>query len=147
MIGHPLTVYGAGGQTRGYLNILDTLQCVELASVNPPAEGEFRVFNQFTEQFAINELADIVQRAGADSGLEVTIDHVPNPRVEAEHHYYNAKHSHLLDLGLKPHTLSETLVESVFARIQEHKDRVIGDAIMPRTRWRPLDQVPQSISG
>src|SRR5207253_4032786 len=75
VIGHPLTVYGAGGQTRGYLNILDTLQCVELASMNPAADGEFRVFNQFTEQFAINELADIVQRAGADYGLEVTIDH------------------------------------------------------------------------
>ena len=147
VIGHPLTVYGAGGQTRGYLNILDTLQCVELASMNPAATGEFRVFNQFTEQFAINELADIVQRAGADSGLEVTIDHLPNPRVEAEHHYYNAKHSHLLDLGLKPHTLSETLVESVFARIQEHKDRVIGEAIMPRTRWRPIAQIRESVPG
>jgi UDP-sulfoquinovose synthase len=147
VIGHPLTVYGAGGQTRGYLNILDTLQCVELASMNPPAAGEFRVFNQFTEQFAINQLADIVQRAGADSGLEVTIDHLPNPRVEAEHHYYNAKHTHLLDLGLKPHTLSETLVESVFARIQEHKDRVIGEAIMPRTRWRPIDQIRESVPG
>ncbi len=147
VIGHPLTVYGSGGQTRGYLNILDTLQCVELASVNPPAVGEFRVFNQFTEQFAINELADIVQRAGADQGLKVTVDHVPNPRVEAEHHYYNAKHSQLLDLGLKPHTLSETLVESVFARIQEHKDRVIGKAIMPRTRWRPTDQVREPVPG
>jgi UDP-sulfoquinovose synthase len=137
VIGHPLTVYGEGGQTRGYLNILDTLQCVELAGMNPPEEGEFRVFNQFTEQFAINELADLVQRAGQEYGIDVRVDHIDNPRVEAEQHYYNAKHSALLDLGLKPHYLSETLVESMFAAIEQHQDRVITKAIMPRTIWRP----------
>jgi UDP-sulfoquinovose synthase len=137
VIGHPLTVYGAGGQTRGYLNILDTLQCVELASMNPPAQGEFRVFNQFTEGFAVNELAELVQRAGAEYGLDVKVEHVDNPRVEAEEHYYNPKHSALLDLGLKPHYLSETLVESMFAKIDQHRGRVITKAIMPRTRWRP----------
>jgi UDP-sulfoquinovose synthase len=137
VIGHPLTVYGRGGQTRGYLNIVDTLQCVELATVNPAAAGEFRVFNQFTEQFSINELADVVQKAGADYGLDVAVEHVDNPRVESEEHYYNARHQHLLDLGLKPHLLSETLVESMFSVIERHRDRVIRDAIMPRTRWRP----------
>ena len=137
VIGHPVTVYGAGGQTRGYLNILDTLQCVELATVNPPAEGEFRVFNQFTEQFSINELADLVQRAGVEYGLQVRVEHVDNPRVELEQHYYNATHSALLDLGLKPHYLSETLVESMFSVIERHKDRVITSAIMPKTQWRP----------
>jgi UDP-sulfoquinovose synthase len=137
VIGHPLTVYGRGGQTRGYLNILDTLQCVELAAMNPPAEGEYRVFNQFTEQFSINELVELVYRAGREYGLDVQVDHLENPRVEAEEHYYNARHSALLDLGLKPHYLSETLVESMFARIEEHRDRVITRAIMPRTRWRP----------
>src|SRR5207237_3886337 len=111
--------------------------CVELAVMNPPDPGEYRVFNQFTEQFSINELADLVQRAGREYGLEVRIDHVDNPRVEAEDHYYNAKHSALLDLGLKPHYLSETLIESMFATIQEHKGRVITKAIMPKTRWRP----------
>jgi UDP-sulfoquinovose synthase len=141
VIGHPLTVYGRGGQTRGYLNILDTLQCVELATMNPAQPGEMRVFNQFTEQFSINELAELVQRAGADFGFEVKVDHVENPRVEAEEHYYNAKHTGLLDLGLKPHYLSETLVESAFARIEEHKDRVITHAIMPKTRWRPAPAV------
>jgi UDP-sulfoquinovose synthase len=137
VIGHPLTVYGQGGQTRGYLSILDTLQCVELAALNPPEEGEFRVFNQFTEQFAINELADLVQRAGNEYGIDVRVDHIDNPRVEAEQHYYNAKHSALLDLGLKPHYLSETLVESMFAAIEQHQDRVITKAIMPKTSWRP----------
>jgi UDP-sulfoquinovose synthase len=137
VIGHPLTVYGAGGQTRGHLNILDTLACVELAVLNPPEPAEYRVFNQFTEQFSLNEVADLVAAAGKEYGLDVAIQHLENPRVEAEHHYYNAKHSALLDLGLKPHLLSETLIESMFARIDEHKDRVITDAIMPKTRWRP----------
>jgi UDP-sulfoquinovose synthase len=145
VIGHPLTAYGKGGQTRGYLNIVDTLQCVELATMNPAEQGEYRVFNQFTEQFAVNELADLVQRAGEEYGLEVRVDHVDNPRVEAEEHYYNAKHSALLDLGLKPHYLSETLVESMFAKIEEHRDRVITKAIMPKTLWRPRPRVPQPV--
>jgi UDP-sulfoquinovose synthase len=138
-------VYGKGGQTRGYLNILDTIRCVELATLNPAAPAEFRVFNQFTEQFSINELADIVQRAGKEYGLDVATQHLENPRVEAEEHYYNAKHSALLDLGLQPHYLSDTLVESVFARIAEHRDRIIAKAIMPRTTWRPKARVAQSV--
>jgi UDP-sulfoquinovose synthase len=146
VIGHPLTVYGKGGQTRGYLNIVDTLQCVELAVMNPAAEGEYRVFNQFTEQFSINELADLVHRAGTDYGYNIRVDHVENPRVEAEEHYYNAKHTALLDLGLKPRYLSETLVESMFSAIERHKHRVITKAIMPRTKWRPQARVMESIA-
>ncbi len=136
VIGHPLTAYGKGGQTRGYLNIVDTLQCVELACLNPAQEGEFRVFNQFTEQFSINELAEIVREAALHHGLHVEPVHVENPRVELEEHYYNAKHTKLLDLGLKPHLLSETLIESMFTAIERYKDRVIVDRIDPRTRWR-----------
>jgi len=136
VIGHPLTAYGKGGQTRGYLNIVDTLQCVELAILNPPAEGEYRVFNQFTEQFSINELAELVRKAALDHGLHVEPVHVENPRVEAEEHYYNAKHTKLLDLGLKPHLLSETLIDSMFRTIERYKDRIIVDRIAPRTRWR-----------
>lgn len=142
VIGHPLTPYGKGGQTRGYLNIVDTLQCVELAAQFPAEPGEFRVFNQFTEQFSVNELAELVQRAGREYGLEVRIEHVPNPRVESEEHYYNAKHTKLLDLGLKPHYLSETLVESMFRVIERYKDRVIPEAIMPRTTWAPRAAQP-----
>jgi UDP-sulfoquinovose synthase len=142
VIGHPLTVYGRGGQTRGYLNILDTLRCVELATLNPPSAGEYRVFNQFTEQFALNELAELVQRAGAEVGLEVRVEHLENPRVEAEEHYYNAKHTALLDLGLEPRLLSETLVESMFAAIERHKDRVILHGILPKTNWRSGAPMP-----
>ena len=90
VIGHPLTVYGKGGQTRGFLNIRDTLQCVELAVTNPARRGEFRVFNQFTEQFTVMELAELAQRAAEQVGLEVAIENFPNPRVELEEHYYNA---------------------------------------------------------
>jgi len=136
VIGHPLTAYGKGGQTRGYLNIVDTLQCVELACMNPAQEGEFRVFNQFTEQFSINELAEIVREAALHHGLHVEPVHVENPRVELEEHYYNARHTKLLDLGLRPHLLSETLIESMFTAIERYKDRVILDRIDPRTRWR-----------
>jgi UDP-sulfoquinovose synthase len=144
VIGHPLTVYGTGGQTRGYLNILDTLQCVELAVLNPAERGEFRVFNQFTEQFSVMELAEIVHRAGKEHGLDVRIEPIENPRIELEDHYYNAKHTKLLDLGLQPHLLSETLVESMFGVIEKHKDRVITDAILPRDRWRAGVEAPSS---
>ncbi|HYU92930.1 MAG TPA: NAD-dependent epimerase/dehydratase family protein [Actinomycetota bacterium] len=137
VIGHPLTVYGKGGQTRGYLNIVDTLRCVELAVLNLPEPGEYRVFNQFTEQFSILDLARQVHDAGSAYGLPVQIRHLDNPRVESEQHYYNAAHTKLLDLGLEPHLLSETLIESMFSAIERHKDRVILDHIMPSTRWRP----------
>jgi UDP-sulfoquinovose synthase len=136
VIGHPLTVYGRGGQTRGYLNIVDTLQCVELAVRYPPEAGEYRVFNQFTEQFSVVQLAELVRRAGAEVGIDVRVDHLENPRVEMEEHYYNPMHTKLLDLGLKPHLLSETLIESMFAAIDRYKDRVIPDHILPATRWR-----------
>ena len=137
VIGHPLTVYGKGGQTRGYLNIVDTIQCVELAVANPAAAGEMRVYNQFTEQFSVRELAELVQKAGADFGIDVSIDSIENPRVELEEHYYNATHTKLMDLGLEPELLSQTLVESMFAQIDRYKGRAILDHILPRDRWRP----------
>jgi UDP-sulfoquinovose synthase len=137
VIGHPLTVYGEGGQTRGFLNIRDTLQCVQLAANNPADLGEFRVFNQFTEQFSVAELAELVRRSGAELGYEVSIKGYPNPRIEAEDHYYNATNTKLIDLGLKPHYLGEELVRSMLKIIERHKGRVIERAILPRTRWKP----------
>jgi UDP-sulfoquinovose synthase len=137
VIGHPLTVYGEGGQTRGFLNIRDTLQCVELAASNPAELGEFRVFNQFTEQFSVAELAELVKRSSAELGYEVEVNSYPNPRIEAEHHYYNAANTKLIDLGLKPHYLGEELVRSMLKTIERYKGRVIERAILPRTRWKP----------
>jgi UDP-sulfoquinovose synthase len=137
VIGHPLTVYGTGHQTRGFLNIRDTLACVELAAANPAERGDFRVFNQFTEQFSVLELAELVKGAGEHLGYTVTIDHVENPRVEKEEHYYNAIHTKLLDLGLKPTLLGEELVESMIHTIERYKGNVIESSIDPHTRWNP----------
>ena len=140
VVGHPLTVYGKGGQTRGFLNIRDTLQCVELAVANPPEAAEYRVFNQFTEQFSVGELADLVQRYAAEVGIGIEIDHIDNPRVEAEDHYYNPVHTKLLDLGLEPSYLGDELVRSMLKMIERHRDRVIDSAIDPKTRWNPSQQ-------
>jgi UDP-sulfoquinovose synthase len=137
VIGHPLTVYGSGGQTRGFLNIRDTLQCVELAVENPTERGEFRVFNQFTEQFSVGDLAELVKHAGEHLGYSVEVQHIDNPRVELEEHYYNATHTKLLDLGLEPTLLGEELVESMIHAIERHKGRVIESSINPRTQWNP----------
>ena len=134
--GVPLTVYGHGGQTRGFLDIRDTLACVELAIQHPAARGEFRVFNQFTEQFNIAELAATVRETGLAFGLNVTIEQLPNPRVEQETHYYNAANTRLLDLGLQPHYLNETLLESVLGVVTRYRDRIRPELIMPAVEWR-----------
>jgi UDP-sulfoquinovose synthase len=135
-IGHPLTVYGRGGQTRGFLDIRDTVRCIELSLMAPAARGEFRVFNQFTEQFSVLDLAHMVQTAGRRIGLAVEIDHLPDPRVEAEQHYYNAKHSKLIDLGLQPHFLSDSLLDSLLNIAIQHRDRIDTELFLPRIDWR-----------
>jgi UDP-sulfoquinovose synthase len=130
-MGHPLTVYGKGGQTRGYLDIRDTVRCL-----NPAAPGECRVFNQFTEQFSVIEVARMVQSAAAKLGRDVEIDHLPSPRVEAQEHYYNAKHSKLIDLGLKPHYLSESLLDTLMNIALKYQDRVDASTFLPQVNWR-----------
>jgi len=135
-IGHPITVYGKGGQTRGFLDIKDTMRCIELAILNPPRPGEYRVFNQFTEQFKVYELAQLVQEISLKKGLEATILHVQNPRVEAEEHYYNAKHTRLQELGLQPHYLSDVLLDSLIDVVKKYSYRVIEETILPYVNWR-----------
>ncbi|MBV8552468.1 MAG: NAD-dependent epimerase/dehydratase family protein [Acidobacteriaceae bacterium] len=135
-VGHPLTVYGKGGQTRGYLDIRDTVRCIELACLNPAARGEFRVFNQFTEQFSVLELAQMVQSAAKKLGRKVEIEHLPTPRVELEEHYFNAKHSKLIDLGLKPHLLSESLLDSLVNIAVRYSDRIDAANFRPQVNWR-----------
>src|SRR5207302_4761263 len=133
VLGHPLTVYGDGSQTRGLINIVDTVECIRLASENPADRGEFRVFNQMTESMSINQIAETV---AAEYPGEATIEHIDNPRVEAEGHYYNVKHSRLEELGLKPTLLSTTLIDHLFDVVESHKDRVDLTAIMPTVNWR-----------
>jgi UDP-sulfoquinovose synthase len=138
VLGHPLTVYGNGSQTRGLINIVDTVECIRLASENPADRGEFRVFNQMTESLSINQIAETI--AGEYSNWpgaqgEATVEHVANPRVEAYDHYYNVVHSALEDLGLKPTLLSTTLIDHLFDVVDRHKDRVDLAAVMPTVRW------------
>ena len=137
VVGYPLSVYGRGGQTRGFLNMIDTIQCVRLALDNPAERGEYRVFNQFTEQFSVRDLAVIVQRVGESLGINVVVDQVADPRIEAEEHYYRAEHTKLLELGLEPHLLSDEVVEHLIETVQRHKDRILLEPIRPKTRWDP----------
>ncbi len=134
--GHPLTVYGKGGQTRGFLDIRDTVRCIELACLNPAQPGECRVFNQFTEQFSVLELAEMVRAAAKKLGLLVDIEHLPGPRVESEEHYYNAKHSKLIDLGLEPHYLSDSLLDSLMNIAIRYQDRIDASLFRPQVQWR-----------
>ncbi|MBO1056213.1 MAG: NAD-dependent epimerase/dehydratase family protein [Dolichospermum sp. JUN01] len=134
-VGHPLTVYGKGGQTRGFLDIRDTVRCIELAIANPAEPGEFRVFNQFTELFSVGDLAMMVKKAGNAMGLNVDINHIDNPRVEKEEHYFNAKNTKLLDLGLQPHLLSDSLLDSLLNFSVKYQNRVDHKQILPKVSW------------
>ena len=133
VIGHPLTVYGGGGQTRGIIDIRDTVRCIELACENPANRGEFRVFNQMTESMSVAQIAETVKAASPE---EVTIEHLDNPRVESPEHYYNVKHTKLVELGLQPHLLSDTLIESLFEITKRYAHRVRPDALRPTVKWR-----------
>src|SRR5579875_1514578 len=140
-IGHPLTIYGRGGQTRGFLDIRDTVRCVELACLHPAARGECRVFNQFTEQFSVLQIAQLVQTAGRKLGVSVDVDHLPDPRVESEDHYYNARHSKLIDLGLEPHYLSDSLLDSLMNIAIRYRERIDTSMFMPQVNWRNASNV------
>jgi UDP-sulfoquinovose synthase len=135
-IGHNLTVYGEGGQTRGFLNIRDTVRCIEIAAVHPADFGEFRVFNQFTEEFSVQDLAYRVQKVAAEEGYPVEIIHLQNPRVEKERHYYHAKNTKLIDLGLQPHLLTDDIIRNIFRTVLQYKDRVIPDNVLPKVTWK-----------
>ena len=134
--GLPLTIYGSGGQTRVFLNIRDTLQCVELAVLNPPRLGEYRVFNQFTETFSVLDIAQKVKEAGETMGLGVSIENIPNPRVEREEHHYNPQNTSLLSLGLKPHLLTTDVVTRMLKKIISAHDMVDRSIIRPTIKWR-----------
>lgn len=143
--GIPLTVYGKGGQRRGFLNIRDTLRCVELAIVNPAQPGEYRVFNQFTETFSILQLAELVADQARKLGLAAEILHLPNPRVEQEQHHYNPTHTKLLELGLQPRLLSNELIDTMMTTILEYKDRIKQEVILPKVKWNGDEQEMEAL--
>lgn len=133
--GYPLTVYGKGNQTRGYLNLRDTLTCVKLAVEKPAAAGELRIFNQFTEVFSVNELAQRVHDVGGRLGLDVTIKPIANPRIEAEEHYYNPVHRGLIELGLTPTYLTDDLLADMIRRVIPHGNAIATDRFLRRITW------------
>ncbi|SOB60771.1 UDP-sulfoquinovose synthase [Pseudodesulfovibrio profundus] len=135
VIEHPLTVYGKGGQTRGYLNIKDTLQCVEKAALTPPKPGEMLIYNQIMETFSVNELAEMVVSVGRKLGYNTQIQNVPNPRIEAEDHYYNPNYQALVSLGVKPHYLTEDVLIRMFEIVAEHADTIKRDVILGKSKW------------
>ena len=135
IVGYPLTVYGKGGQTRGYLNIKDTLQCIEASEKHPAQKGELRIFNQIMETFTANQLAELTQRVGNKLGYEVKIDHIENPRKEAEEHYYNPTYQGLLDIGVTPHLLDEETMEGIFKVVEKHKSNIRKDVIFRGVKW------------
>jgi UDP-sulfoquinovose synthase len=132
-LGRPLTVYGDGGQTRGLIDIRDTAECIRLAAENPPARGEFRVFNQMTEAMSVLDIAKLVADLHPDA---VEVEHLDNPRVEAEAHYYNVAHTRLVELGLAPHLLSDTLLTSLYGIADRYRHRADPAALRPGIRWR-----------
>jgi len=138
VVGVPLTVYGKGGQTRGYLNIKDTLSCVYLAAKAPANKGELRIFNQFTETFSVNELAEMVREASAEIGINVQIQNLVNPRKEAESHFYKPAHTGLFELGLKPHLLDNKTLIQMIKWISAKVDYIDKQKILPRTAWNKL---------
>lgn len=135
-IGHDITVYGSGGQTRAFLNIEDTVRCVEIAAENPADKGEFRVFNQFTEWFSVQDLAERVQKIAKEEGLETDVKKIENPRIENEDHYYNAVNTKLRDLGLEPHLLTDDVIREILRTAVEHKDRIIQENVLPSITWK-----------
>lgn len=132
---YPLTVFGKGGQTRGYLDLRDTLQCLRLSLENPPSPGQLRIFNQFVETFSVNDLAQRVQRAGNNLGLDVKIKSIENPRKEAEDHYYNPVHTGLLELGLTPHHLTDEVLCQMIETVMQFKDNIDKKSIFRGIKW------------
>lgn len=133
--GIPLTVYGKGGQTRGYLNLKDTLQCVYLAATNKPKNGDLRIMNQFTETFSVNELAERVRDAAGSLGIKTEIQNLKNPRKEMEQHYYNPSHSSFETLGLQPNLLNEDTLQRMLSYIVNHKEKINNNIVLPRESW------------
>jgi len=136
LCGMPLTVYGKGNQTRGFLPLKDSLQCLTLALEQPPKLGEYRTLNQFENIYKINDLATMVCKAADQLGIGAKINHIPNPRLEAENHYYNPDHQNLFNMGYEPTTDIQNEILQLLDKLLPFSDRIIKDVIMPVTNWR-----------
>jgi len=138
VLGVPLTVYGNGGQTRGLIDIRDTVRCIQLACESPAERGEFRVFNQLTQTMSVLQIAETIAAAFEEP---VTISKLDNPRVELEQHYYNVVYTGLTELGLHAHLLSDTLIESLVDITKRYGHRARPEAMLPTIQWRATSSV------
>jgi len=138
VIGHPLTIYGKGGQTRGFLALIDAIQCISILLDKPAEANEYRVVNQFDEQYNITELAKKVQTIGNKKGLNVEINTFDNPRVENETNYYKADHKKLKELGFKATRIIDYEIEMMLDNLIQHKDRILEkkNSIVKDLKWR-----------
>ena len=134
-LGRPLSIYGEGGQTRSFLNIRDTVRCVELAVRNPAQAGEYRVFNQYTQIFSVEQLANKVQTVGTEMGLDVQAAHLPNPRTEKAQHHYSTQNANLRALGLEPTLLSDETVAELITAAKRYAKHVDQSVIDPSITW------------
>ena len=135
--GLPISVYGKGGQTRGFINIEDTVRCIELAAENPADRGELLIYNQITESYSVQELAERVQEVAKEYfDLDATIENIENPRVEQEEHYFNAKHTALQELGLEPHLLTDEVIRDIMQLAIDHEDRILENVVMNSPQWK-----------
>ena len=137
VIGEPLTPFGKGHQRRGFLPLRDSMQCLTLAVENLPAQGKYRVFNQFEEVYDLTELAEKVASAANEMGMDARIRNVENPRKELEEHYYNPDHKHLLELGYEPTHDMEAELRIVLADLVKYRSRIESrkEALIPDIRW------------
>jgi UDP-sulfoquinovose synthase len=138
VIGHPLSIYGTGGQTRGFLALVDSIQCISILLDKPAEENEYRVVNQFDEQYNVAELAQKIQTAGNKKDLNVQIQKFENPRLEKENHYYKADHNILKELGFKPTRLIDDEIDMMLDDLIIYKDRINEkrDSIIKFLRWQ-----------
>ncbi len=135
IVDYPLTVYGKGGQTRGYLNVRDTMQCICMSEKTPAGPGELRIFNQVMELFSANDLAERVRQVGNDLGFKVQINHLQNPRKEAEEHYYNPTYQGLIQIGVQPHYLTDEVLAGMFHVVESYKHNIRKDVIFRGIKW------------
>ncbi len=133
--GIPLTIYGTGKQIRGYINLADTIKCINIALKNPAKKGALEIYNQFTEQFSVNELATKVKKALNKVNINVKIKKIKNPRIESERHYYHAKNIKMKKLGLKPSLLTDEIIIEIATYIKRHMKKINKKIIQPKSSW------------
>lgn len=138
VLGLPMTVYGTGGQTRGFISLTDSIQCLRILVEKPASDGEYRVLNQFDEPYSIKDLATKTYKVAQKLGFNPEIRNFPNPRVESEHHYYNPIHEKLYELGYRRTRKLEAELENMLTDLDRYKDRLESkkDVVLPRTNWR-----------